>query len=238
MAELKTQRVAAVLFDKDGTLMDFQSSWGPWAGRLIKRVCGADEALAEAVAQAFAFDRVAERFAPDSEVIAGTPDEVVTLLQPHFPAVDAAEISGWLEPVPEEFIPVPVTGLVVACETLIAQGRQLAVVTNDFEAAGALHLEQMGLSALFGTAVGFDSGFGEKPAPGPCLGAADRLGVAPEACVMVGDSRHDLEAGQRAGMRTVAVLTGVAESEELAPHATVVLDSVADLPAWLASQEA
>ena len=52
---------------------------------------------------------------------------------------------------------------------------------------------------------------------------------------MVGDSLHDLEAGLRAGMIPVAVLTGVAGAEDLAPHAAVVLDSVADLPQWLGS---
>ena len=50
---------------------------------------------------------------------------------------------------------------------------------------------------------------------------------------MVGDSLHDLEAAQHAGMIPVAVLTGVAQASELADHAAVVLDSVADLPAWL-----
>jgi phosphoglycolate phosphatase len=50
---------------------------------------------------------------------------------------------------------------------------------------------------------------------------------------MVGDSTHDLHAGRGAGMATVAVLTGVAGRAALAPHADVVLNSIAELPEWL-----
>jgi phosphoglycolate phosphatase len=50
---------------------------------------------------------------------------------------------------------------------------------------------------------------------------------------MVGDSRHDLEAGRAAGMRTVAVLTGIAGAADLAPHADVVLADIGGLPGWL-----
>ena len=55
---------------------------------------------------------------------------------------------------------------------------------------------------------------------------------------MVGDSRHDLEAGRAAGMRTIAVLTGVAKRGDLAGHADVVLDDIGAIPAWLDAQTA
>jgi len=51
----------------------------------------------------------------------------------------------------------------------------------------------------------------------------------------VGDSTHDLIAGRRAGMQTVAVLTGVALEAELAPHADVVLPNIGHIPAWMAA---
>ncbi|WP_417277940.1 HAD family hydrolase [Celeribacter sp.] len=227
------RKIEAILFDKDGTLMDFQSSWGPWGAAMIERRCGADRQKQVALAEALGIDLAAKRFLPQSAVIAGTPDEVVTLLQPFFPTNSAADITGWLEPDAENFAPVPVPGVMECCAELRAQGLGMAIVTNDFEAAAQDHLAQMGLGALFDVVIGYDSGYGGKPAPGPCLGAAERLGVAPETCVMVGDSLHDLEAAQRAGMIPVAVLTGVAQASELADHAAVVLDSVADLPAWL-----
>ncbi|PTQ71273.1 phosphoglycolate phosphatase [Celeribacter persicus] len=228
--------IEAILFDKDGTLMDFQASWGPWAASVIARICGEDTVLSDAVAQALGFDSMARRFHPDSAVIAGTPQEVLDLLGPFFPDASLETILSWLEPDPADFVPSPVAGLVETCGILQARGLRLGVVTNDFEAAGHDHLRQMGVADFFATVVGYDSGFGGKPEPGPCLGAADRLGVAAGACVMVGDSLHDLEAARRAGMIPVAVLTGVAGAEELSPHAEVVLETVAGLPGWLSGR--
>ncbi|SFI48712.1 HAD family hydrolase [Celeribacter neptunius] len=237
MSATSRREITAVLFDKDGTLMDFQSSWGPWAAGVIGRICGPDAGLRRAVSAALGFDHDRQRFALDSPVIAGTPEEAVVVLQPFFPAVSAAEISAWLDPDPAAFRPVPVLRLRETCERLTGQGIRLAVVTNDFESAGADHLSQMGVSDLFETVVGYDSGYGGKPAPGPCLGAAERLGVLPERCLMVGDSLHDLIAGRRAGMRSLAVLTGVAGAAELAPQAQAVLNSIAELPGWLAGED-
>ena len=46
---------------------------------------------------------------------------------------------------------------------------------------------------------------------------AAHLGLQGAEIAMVGDSVHDLVAGRAAGMATVAVLTGVAGHDELAP---------------------
>ena len=53
---------------------------------------------------------------------------------------------------------------------------------------------------------------------------------------MVGDSTHDLIAGRRAAMRCVGVLTGLADTEDLLPHADAVLENIGALPSWLAQQ--
>ncbi|SDW31455.1 HAD family hydrolase [Celeribacter indicus] len=226
-------RIAAVLFDKDGTLMDFQKSWGPWARRVIDGLCGADEEKAAAVAQALGFDRRAALFRPGSPVIAGTPEDVLAALRPYFPRARDAEMLDRLTPEPATFAPVAVEGLAQSCARLAGAGIALAVVTNDFEAAARTHLVQMGVADAFDVVIGYDSGFGGKPRPDPCTGAAARLGVAPDACVMVGDSLHDLNAGRAAGMRTVAVLTGVAGAAELAPFADALFPSVAEMSDWI-----
>lgn len=230
------RKIEAILFDKDGTLMDFQSSWGPWGAAMIQRRCGPDRQKQLALAEALGLDLAAQRFLPQSAVIAGTPEDVVTLLQPFFPTNSADEITGWLEPDAESFAPAPVPGVYECCAAFRELGLGMAVVTNDFEGAARDHLQRMGLAPLFDEVIGYDSGYGGKPEPGPCLGAAERLGVAPETCAMVGDSLHDLEAARRAGMIPVAVLTGVATAAELSDYAEVVLGSVADLPSWMSGK--
>jgi len=37
--------IRGVIFDKDGTLFDFQSTWGIWTAQVLARIAGSDEAL-------------------------------------------------------------------------------------------------------------------------------------------------------------------------------------------------
>jgi phosphoglycolate phosphatase len=55
---------------------------------------------------------------------------------------------------------------------------------------------------------------------------------------MVGDSRHDLEAGHAAGMHRIAVLTGIATARDLAPHADAVLPDIGGLAPWIDTRTA
>ena len=71
-----------------------------------------------------------------------------------------------------------------------------------------------------------------------CLAFARQLGLDPSRVAMVGDSRHDLEAGRAAGMRVVAVLTGIARREDLEPHADVVLADIGAILDWLSGLKA
>jgi phosphoglycolate phosphatase len=110
---------------------------------------------------------------------------------------------------------------------------RLGVATNDGEAPARAHLAIAGVSDLFDFVAGFDSGWGGKPAPGQLAAFVARTGLAPAHVAMVGDSRHDLMAGRAAGMRTVAVLTGIAEAPELSPLADAVLPDIGHLAGWL-----
>jgi len=84
--------------------------------------------------------------------------------------------------------------------------------------------------------IGSDSGYGAKPDPAPLLALAAKIDVPAAACLMVGDSTHDLIAGHAAGMRTVAVLTGLAMREDLEDLANLVLPDVSHLAAWISAQ--
>jgi N-acetyl-D-muramate 6-phosphate phosphatase len=69
-----------------------------------------------------------------------------------------------------------------------------------------------------------------KPHPDPILYAAQKMGMAPQNCLMVGDTTVDVIAGRRAGAQTVAVLCGFGEESELQEAgADLILGSTADL---------
>lgn len=223
--------IRAILFDKDGTLFDFQATWGAWAGTLITDLAGGDPALAAGLAEAMQFDAVAGRFLPDSPVIAGTGHEVALLLAPHLPGVDLGTLESRLAAGAAEAPLVEAVPLRALLALLRGAGYRLGVATNDFESVARQHLA--GVLDLFDFVAGFDSGHGGKPEPGMLLAFARACGVPAPSVLMVGDSRHDLIAGRAAGMRTLAVLTGVAGADDLADLADAVRPDIGHLPGLL-----
>jgi phosphoglycolate phosphatase len=83
--------------------------------------------------------------------------------------------------------------------------------------------------------AGHDSGYGAKPAAGPVLAFARAMTVETREVAVVGDEVHDLAAARAAGAFAVGVRSGPVPDELLAPHADALIDSIADLPAWLAA---
>lgn len=229
--------IDGLIFDKDGTLFDFRISWGRWAATFLRRIAS-DEAHAVRLGQAIGYDLSSGTFAPDSPVIAATAADIAAALVRELPGITVAELtdridaSAGMAPMSEA---VPLRPLL---DSLRGKGLRLGLATNDSEVPARQHLENHGITDCFDFIAGYDSGHGAKPGPGMCLAFARQTGLEPARVAMVGDSRHDLEAGRAAGMRTIAVLTGVAKREDLAPHADVVLPDIGAIPAWLSGLDA
>ncbi len=94
----------------------------------------------------------------------------------------------------------PFPGVVPGLARLHAAGFAMAVVTNKPEQPARLVCEGLDLSRWFGALVGGDTAADKKPSALPLQLAADRLGVALEDCVMVGDSDVDVDAADAAGI--------------------------------------
>lgn len=225
--------IGAILFDKDGTLFDFGATWNVWAANLLTRLSEGDASRAQALGDLIGFDLAARRFSPDSFVIAGTPDDLVDVLSPEFPDLTRKDLITLIN---DEAVSAPMAEAVPLAPLLdhfLAKGIVLGVATNDAERPALAHLDEAGVRGRFAFVAGSDSGFGAKPTPGQLLAFCDAIGIMPDRVVMVGDSTHDLVAGRAAGMWTVAVLTGMADTATLAPHADVVLPDIGHLPGWL-----
>ncbi len=76
-------------------------------------------------------------------------------------------------------------------------------------------LEMFGLLPYFDHVQGTD-GFPAKPEPNVILASLEVFGAKPQDCLFIGDSATDMEAGQRAGVKTCAVLWGYGGREEMA----------------------
>lgn len=225
------QTIRGILFDKDGTLFDFQATWGAWARALIAELAQGDPVRERAMAQAMAFDIEFGRFRPESPVIAGTGREVAELLAPIL-AVSADTLEARIASAAASAPLAQAVPLRPLLQRLRDAGLQLGVATNDFEAVARSHLHDV--LDLFDFVAGFDSGHGGKPAPGMLLAFARACNLDPQTVLMVGDSRHDLQAGRAAGMATLAVLTGVATAADLADLADAVRPDIGHLPELLA----
>jgi len=91
----------------------------------------------------------------------------------------------------------------------------MAVVSARDEKGTMAFLKRFDLVQYFDAIVTGLSAKHTKPYPDPVLLAADELGVAPENCLMIGDTTVDIRAGKSAGAQTVGVLCGFGEEPEL-----------------------
>ena len=225
----------AILFDKDGTLIDFQKSWGPALARVIDDLAP-DPALAEALAGALLFDRATLRFPNASPFVAGATVDFApgwARLLGRDATGFAAELDARLCRAVQASIS-PIGDAPRTLARLKAMGMALGVATNDAEAPARAQAGWIGLAPLLDFVAGYDSGHGAKPGPGMVRAFARAVGVASGDVAMVGDSRHDLQAAREAGALAVAVLSGPAGRDDLADLADYVLDDIAALPAWAA----
>lgn len=227
--------IQALLFDKDGTLFDFNETWNNWTLSIISHYAEGDETQAQRIADAIEFDLVKCGFLPSSPVIAGTNREAAELVASALPNPDVDAVEAHLAISAANAPLAPVVPLAPFLSDLRDENYRLGVVTNDTELGARAHLSAADAAGLFDFIAGHDSGFGAKPDPDPLLAFARHVALRPEQVAMVGDSTHDLIAGRRAGMRTVGVLTGLASEAVLSEFADVVLPDIGHLPDWLKS---
>ena len=227
--------IKAAIFDKDGTLFDFRASWGAWTAAVLAAF-GRDANQRQSLGALLGYDPQTGAFARESIVIAHTTFEIADAIARHLGAPDADGLHAQLQSLAAATAMQPAVDLPATFAALRAMGLQIGLATNDTEAPARAHLAAAGVASAFDFVAGCDSGFGGKPAPGQLLAFAAACGLAPGEIAMVGDSVHDLEAAQRAGMLRVAVLTGIATGADLAPFADVVLPDISHLAGWIAAR--
>lgn len=129
-----------------------------------------------------------------------------------------------------------IPGVDVALLALSAHFPMTVVSVRD-ESSTMDFLEQFGLAGLFcGIAIA-QTCVHTKPYPDPILWAAEKMGISPSQCLMIGDTTIDMRAGRAAGAQTVGVLCGFGEEPELRRmKPDLILPSTALLPQVLLPQ--
>jgi len=239
-AELSSEKlkaIRAILFDKDGTLIDFDSTWFTVSWNLAQRTANGDEARARSLLDIGGYDWESSRFRANSVIAAGTVEDIVELWHPDLDDVGfKAKVHEFDSFTVEEGArsAVAIEGLRETLQTLREMGFILGIATNDSEAGAHATAKALGIDHFFDVVIGYDTAERPKPYPDPLLHFAKQIGLEPAAIAMVGDNLHDLETAHaaKAGL-AVGVLSGNSPREALEPHADVVLDSIAGLPALL-----
>lgn len=202
----------AIIFDLDGTLVDSARDLQDAANALLTeqglRTISLDEL------KAMVGDGVV-KLVERALTATGGDLSRLPVLAARFLEIYAADAARHTEAYP---------GVPETLEGLRRLGLSLAVVTNKPYAATIDILETLGLRGFFGAVVGGDTLPERKPHPAPILAALERLGVAPEAALMVGDNYHDVQAARAAGTRAVAVTYGYSHK----PHAELGADRLID----------
>jgi HAD superfamily hydrolase (TIGR01509 family) len=209
-------RVAAVIFDLDGVLVDSEVWWDEIRlgfARRHGRAWTADDQAAVMGANSAGWARIMrERLGldlPETEIEREIVDGVVA----RYRAEGAPGIEGAVEAVRR-----------------IAADRPVAVASSAHRAVIDAALDATGLGDVFGVVVSSDEVDHGKPAPDVYLEAARRLGVDATDCLVVEDSRNGAAAGHAAGMTVVLIPNeSVPPAPGAADFADLVLDRIADL---------
>jgi phosphoglycolate phosphatase len=236
-------RVRGILFDKDGTLVDFRRTWMPAyqgvARDLATAADGRGQAphdLAERLLARLGYDAAAGRFDPESPLLWATNEALAQALAaaPELHGLDVHTIAHAHFADAERYPPAPVGDLPGLFASLRAHGLVLGIATMDSTGSAQALADRFGLSPHLAWIAGYDAGHGAKPAATMVTGFCAATGLVPEEVAVVGDTLADLQMARAAGAAVaLAVLTGALPGETLAPSADAVLGSVQDLEAWL-----
>ena len=229
--------IRGILFDKDGTLLDFNSTWVPVNRAAALTVAGGDSGIARYLLEECGQDEAAGRVMAGTLLAVGTTTEIAGRWAELYPDHGHADIVGLVDEVfqrEEVEAAVPVSGLAATLTRLHEEGLILGVATSDSHAGALQSLSSFGVLELFDFVVGHDSGHGTKPGPGMVEAFCRQTGLSVDDICVVGDNTHDLEMGRNARVAlVVGVLTGTGSTDDLAPDADHVIDSIATLDCLL-----
>jgi phosphoglycolate phosphatase len=233
----ESRRIRGVLFDKDGTLFDYNMTWVPIILEAARLTASGDDDLAGRLMAAGGYDAASGKVKAGSIIAAGDTPDLVEIWLAHVEGWRADDLLAKLDALftaRAADASVPVTDLPGLFGVLRTRGYSLGIATNDGKASALATIDRFGLADHLEFHCGYDSGYGSKPAPGMVHAFCEAVGLAPAHVAVVGDNKHDFDMASAAGVGLkVGVLTGTSAAEDLAPHTDVVIDSVEELPALL-----
>ncbi|TCR91280.1 HAD family hydrolase [Rhizobium sp. BK376] len=240
MTAEKLLKIAGILFDKDGTLLDYDDSWLPVNRELARIAAKNDPDLADHLLRECGMDPETGHIVPDSLLAAGNTRQISEGLIAAGSEVDLEELVHRLDQLFSNAadFSVPVTDLKAFFGRMHARGYKLGIASSDNERSIRQLATRFGFHDHVDYIAGYDSGFGSKPEAGMVLGFCRATGLSPEQIAVVGDNNHDLHMGHNAGAGLkIAVLTGTGSRESLAAASDYCLNDITELESLLSEPQ-
>jgi phosphoglycolate phosphatase len=230
--QLKLDHLVAILFDKDGTLVDFDRTWEPINRQAARLAAGGDAVLELILLDGCGTDPETGRTRPDSMFASANAVEIARHMVALGSAVAVPELTSILDGLFRKAAAsaVPIGNVEILFGELKSRGYRLGLASSDNEESVRTTMRKFEIENAVEYVAGYDSGYGVKPEAGMVLAFAAQMDCAASQVLMVGDNRHDLAMGRAAGAVTAGVLTGTGTRETLEPLADLCLTSVHDLP--------
>ena len=230
--------ISAILFDKDGTLIDYHRTWTAINREAALFAASGETDLADMLLAVGGWDAARQRVTADSALAAATAAEIAQLWREHGSRIAVAQLTKDIDRIFSRGMAdaVPVTDLASLFAALKGSGLALGVASSDNAASVETLARDHGLTEYLDFTAGYDSGYGTKPGPGMLLAFCDAVGCAPSETAVVGDNDHDMTMAETggAGLR-IAVLTGTGTRADLEPRSDFCIESIQGVPAILAS---
>ena len=221
--------IRGILFDKDGTLVDFDLTWIPAYFKALDVFCldQPDDDLRQRCLTAAGYDLTNNCTIPNSPLAVEGADDIAAIwLQVAGQPNHADRIAGLVAIMEQAAAdsPAPLFDVAALFADLAARDLVLGIATMDAEWVARRTLEHLQAAEHVTYYAGYDSGFGRKPGPGMVSRFCDDSGLRPEQVMVVGDNLHDLHMARAAGAGlAVGVCSGVATAPDLASDADHVI---------------
>jgi phosphoglycolate phosphatase len=239
MAGLKHFKAQAIIFDKDGTLIDFDAMWGGWIiflAEQLQDISGLH--VRESLCLAMGFDDANKKVLAHGK-LAATPMaqlyrltvEVMQSLGLTAEQAEGVVEQGWCIPDPV-ILAKQFTDTRALFYKLHNQNIKIGIATTDDRAPTQAMIEAFDIEIYLSTMVCADDGIPAKPAPDMVLTICERMKIEPSK--VVGDTTADLLMARAAGAgMVVGVLSGVSSSADLIHYADVLIESVDELHVYV-----
>ena len=214
------QKITTVLFDFDGTVFDTVEGITKSIQYALRKH-GRDAELEEL--RCFAGPPLVDKFMEVYGVSKEEAEQLVTDFRERYVPIGVYESR-------------PFPGIRELLEALHAAGKKVAIATSKPQTLAELLLERAGLRELFDVVVGSGVGVNNDAKWQIVTRAMELCGSEPENCVLVGDTKYDVEGAKKCGIPCVGVRWGYAAEGELeAAGAAVIAGTVEEVVRVLAA---